>query len=224
MLKNLNTLITCFQILGIGFSFGLYGPCLVNYFVILSFILPLSKIRKSFKYILSFLSGRFCAYLLLGFIVGESAKLLREFLSSNFISYFENAGAIIIIALGISLIFKKEEGFCKRINIDFLSVGNLFLLGGMVGILPCIPLLALLTEISLVSKNGAEGAFYMFFFGVGIFFSSLIVLIALNSVLVKIIKRTIASPKVKLGLRLFCAILLIVLGIRLIIQKKLSIF
>ncbi len=219
-MSELDALIPYLQIFGIGFSFGLCGPCLWNYMIIIASIAPVYRFKKGLRYIFSFLTGRFCAYLLLGFVVGESAKLLKAFLSSSLVVCFKIIGAVIIIFLGLWVIFVKDKNFlCRKMNIDSLNVGNFFLLGILIGILPCAPLLALLIEISIISKDGIEGAFYMFFFGAGIFLSSLIILSALNTILSSIFRKVISSNKIKLGFRIMCGVLLILLGIKIISQR-----
>ena len=42
-----DTLITYLQIFGIGFSFGLWGPCVWNYFILSSFFVNLKEAKET---------------------------------------------------------------------------------------------------------------------------------------------------------------------------------
>ncbi len=217
-----DTLITYLQIFGIGFSFGLWGPCVWNYFILSSFFVNLKEAKEMFKYIFSFLVGRFLAYLSLGYITGISASLLKRFLSLKLIDFFEILASMIIIFLGSLLIFMKDQTYLyKKINFKSLNTGNFFFLGLFIGFLPCAPLLALLFEVAIISKNGIEGLIYMLFFGVGIFLSSLIILGILNLTLFSAFKKLLVSEKSRLIFRICCSMLLIFFGVKLIYQKLL---
>ena len=70
-----NSLITHLQIFGVGFSFGMAGPCLLVCAPILITYVAGSKTGWAdvFKDILVFLSGRLAAYIALGFLAGGVA-------------------------------------------------------------------------------------------------------------------------------------------------------
>ena len=79
-----NFLITHLQVFGIGFSFGMAGPCFLLCTPILITYITGSKKNwaDAFKDILSFLSGRLIAYIALGFLAGLSGSVLKNFTSS----------------------------------------------------------------------------------------------------------------------------------------------
>ena len=65
---RMGTLVTYLQIFGIGFSFGLAGPCFLTCTPVLITYIVGSKMGPTevFKDIFTFLSGRLLAYILLG--------------------------------------------------------------------------------------------------------------------------------------------------------------
>ena len=92
------------------------------------------------------------------------------------------------------------------------------MLGFSVGITPCAPLLALLFEITLISKNAMEGMSYGLAFGLGTFLSGFIVVGILTGILASFPAHILKSKAGKLIFRIACALLLISLGASLIIS------
>jgi len=86
------------------------------------------------------------------------------------------------------------------------------------GAIPCAPLLALLFEITVISKTPLQGMLYAFSFGVGTFVSGLIVIAGLSGVIswlpAKFLKTNFSTKL----FRLICAMFLILLGVNLILR------
>jgi len=57
---------------------------------------------------LIFLCGRLFAYLVLGYLAGLSAAILRRFAISGLNVFLKPLGGVIIIVLGILILFAKE--------------------------------------------------------------------------------------------------------------------
>lgn len=216
----LNTVITYFQIFGIGFSFGIAGPCFLVCAPIL--ITYIAGKRAIWKQALSdtfiFLLGRLLAYLILGYLAGLSGGLLRQFSSSNVISFLKPVGGIIIIILGIFVLAGKEHAslICKFARNRVSNFSSLFVLGFIIGMFPCAPLLALLFEIALISKTAFEGMFYALFFGLGTLVSGLIVIGGLSGIFTWLPAKVLRSKRSNFVFRIICALLLILLGFSLI--------
>ena len=230
----MGTLITYLQIFGIGFSFGIAGPCLLACApVLITYIAGSKKVwREVFKDIVVFLSGRLLAYMLLGTVAGLSGTILRKFISSGFSSYLQPlAGAvtilfavIILTEWGHSFSSHKtlyENGcphFCSTIRGKMLNFGGVFVFGFLVGMSPCAPLLALLFDIALMSKGTVDGMIYAFFFGAGTFLSGLITVGVIAGLLTRIPAALVRSKTANIIFKVVCAVLLIVLGLGLMLR------
>ena len=213
------------QLFGIGFSFGLAGPCLlVCTPVLISYIAgKQAKPKQALLDISVFLSGRLLAYLLLGYLAGLSGLILRQFANSGLVSLFRLAGGIIIVLLGIYVWLGREpfSRLCKRRADAIFNSGSLFILGFAVGVFPCAPLLALLLEITLISKSAMGGMFYALFFGLGTFISGFIAVGALSGIFTWLAPRFFKSKTSGLIFKVTCAVLLILLGLNLIFKPYL---
>lgn len=216
-----DTLITHLQIFGIGFSFGIAGPCfLVCTPILITYILGRRETwGKTIIDILVFLFGRLFAYIILGAIAGASGAALRHFTESNYGLYVKPLGGIVSILLGLAVLFRKEGAkpcACDRGYNKVYDFGSLLVLGFIIGASPCPPLLALLFEIALMSKSAMEGASYAISFGLGTFLSGLIVIGALAGLFRGVIQKAVRSRGMSVFFRVSCALLLILLGIGLI--------
>ena len=219
----LNT-VTFLQLFGIGFSFGLAGPCLlVCTPVLIAYIAGKQvRFRQALVDIAIFLTGRLLAYLILGYLAGLSGLILRQFSNSSLVAFFKISGGIIIILLGVYLWLGKEPSswVCRRKASAIFNSTGLFILGFAIGVFPCAPLLALLFEIALVSKSAWGGLFYALAFGLGTFFSGFIVMAALSGIFPRLPAGIIKSKTVSLIFRAICAVLFILLGLSLILGMK----
>lgn len=215
-----STLITHLQIFGIGFSFGIAGPCFLACTpVLITYIASSSrKWPEVFKDILVFLSGRLFAYVILGLLAGLSGILLRKFTSSNFSSHFQTlAGAVTIFFAILILAYRNNnERACPAIHSKIFNFGGLFVFGFLIGLSPCAPLLALLLNIALMSKNAFDGMLYALSFGLGTFLSGLITVGIIAGFLTRIPAALIKSKTVSLIFKVICALLLAALGLKLI--------
>ena len=218
-----NTFITHLQIFGIGFSFGIIGPCfLVCTPILITYIAGREKRwRGVFGDLFTFLSGRLVSYVILGFLAGLSSALVARFTSSNLALIFKPLGGLISILLGILVLVNKENvhDACKTSHGKVYNFGGLFTLGFIIGVTPCAPLVALLLEIALISKTALEGASYALSFGLGTFFSGLVVVGILAGILTGVAAKVLRSRTSNLIFRIACASLLILLGLGLIVGR-----
>lgn len=216
----IRTGVTYLQLFGIGFGFGLAGPCLLTCMpVMVAYIAGRSSPwRQTLNDIFIFLIGRLTAYLILGYLAGLSAIAVRQFCNPGLIAFIRIAGGAIIILLGIYVLLEREPFFlpgrCGTKAIFGFS--SIFILGLIMGISPCAPLLALLLEITLISKTALAGLLYALFFGLGTFASGFIAMAALSGALAWLPAKILKSPRSNLIFRTICALLLIWLGFNLI--------
>jgi len=179
-------LIPGLQVFSIGFILGLTGPCLLY---CLPVILALSAgVKENYKKIIlgivTFLSGRLLAYIMLGFLAGVSGLVLRQFTDARFSFYLKPAAGIISIAFGVWIFFRqKSQEACQSRAHKILNNSGFFIFGFVVGISPCPPLMGLLLEIALISKAPLQGAIYGLMFGLGTFLSGFILAAGLSRVL-----------------------------------------
>ncbi|MCK4993550.1 MAG: sulfite exporter TauE/SafE family protein [Candidatus Omnitrophica bacterium] len=212
-----NNLITCGQLFGIGISFGIAGPCLVGCspFIAAYVLGKQSGQLKAVIDITIFLIGRLLAYLILGFLAGLSAGVLKQWSSSSLVFLLKPVGAVIIILLGmlIWLVRDPHSKICQLMNNTKLNFAGLFMAGIIIGIFPCAPLLALLFEITMISKTAAQGMFYALFFGLGSFASGLVVISSMVGVLNWIPQTIVKSKKWQLVCKAVYSVLFIAIGI-----------
>jgi len=217
----MNTLITHLQVFGIGFSFGVAGPCfLVCTPILLTYIVGRQeRWTEAVVDITLFLFGRLCAYVILGTLAGLSGYYLRRLSGSDIISYFNLASGALSIILGVFILFHKDIPECahKRPHNNIYDFGSVLALGFLIGISPCVPLTALLLEIALISNNALEGASYAFSFGLGTFISGIIVVGVLAGILKGFAQKMIHSKTANLLFKALCSALLFVFGLKLIV-------
>ena len=216
----MGTLVTYLQIFGIGFSFGIAGPCLLACApVLITYIAGSKKVwREVFKDIFVFLSGRLFAYMLLGALAGLSGILLRKFSSSGLSSYFQPLAGTVTILFAIIVLTNKNgpECACRTVHGKVYNFTGVFVFGFLIGMSPCAPLLALLFDIALMSKGAVDGMIYAFFFGAGTFLSGLITVGVIAGLLTRIPAAFVKSRTANIIFKTICAVLLIVLGLGLI--------
>jgi len=221
-----NTAITHLQIFGIGFSFGIVGPCFLFCTpILIAYILGRrERLGESLGAVVIFLFGRVTAYVVLGAIAGLSGGVLRGVIESGASHYLNILSGIVSILLGVFVLSKKEPSSCacNTAGVKAGSFGSLFILGFGVGISPCAPLVALLLEIALISKGALDGAAFAFSFGIGTFLSGIIVVGALAGILRGLVARVVRSRVGNRIFRIVCALLLMVLGAGIIFKTLAS--
>ena len=135
--------------------------------------------------------------------------------------YVYIAGGIIILAIGILTII-RGAGVHNRVCLLVSEWANRRLsrvqpitLGLILGLLPCAPLLAVLSYIGLISSGWQICIFYSLIFGLGTLISPLL-LLALGAGAVS--KLLFNRPRVYNILRLLCGLIIVFFGIQLILR------
>lgn len=217
----LNTFITHLQLFGIGFSFGIAGPCLLSCTpVIITYVTGVEKKwGKRVQGILTFSFGRLLAYVLLGYLAALSGLALRQFTAGNLALFFKPLAGATSILLGVLVLVRKAPSACacKPAASRVYDFGGMFIFGFLIGMTPCAPLLALLFEIALISGTPLDGACYALSFGMGTLISGLIVMGSLVGILAGLSGKILKSGTSRFVFKAACASLLILLGIGFII-------
>lgn len=221
---GMSSLITHLQIFGIGFSFGIAGPCFFMCGpVILTYLTGnAGKGAETIKGAMVFLAGRLSAYMILGLLAGISAAALNKFLSPAFLLSVKALGGAMAIVFGLFLLSEAFSGHDETYDAqcsmrkESVKKGGLFFFGFTVGLTPCAPLSALLVEIALMSEGAADGAAYALSFGLGTFLSGLILIGAVSGLASRAVSLSLRSKRSIKYFKAICAILLISLGSALI--------
>jgi sulfite exporter TauE/SafE len=214
MIKTASALFLSGLLLGSGPCLASCAPLLVSYLAASD-----KNIRSSlFAYFL-FSAGRIIAYLLLGFLVFRLGQFILENLSGSWSAYILIGSGSFIAGLGLLLIFAQSGKirFCSYLQDFFLKKDKktLVSLGLSAGILPCLPLFSVLYYIGLVAKSWPLSLFYALAFGLGTFFSPLLLFALLGASFSGILK---GRPRINRILRFSCGLILIALGAQLILR------
>lgn len=198
-----------------------FGPCL--FFctpIILSYVAGTQDSgRKGFKSVLIFSLSRAFIYVLLGLLAGFFGKILTTTLDKYSLTiYF--IGGIFISLSGILILLGKNPNLhlctiLRKYTVED-DIRNTIILGIIIGLLPCTPLLGILVYISLVSKDLWQGALLGLSFGVGTIISPLIIFGILVSALPKIIMKNSRTFEI---FKKACGFLLFLFGVQLIVSQ-----
>jgi sulfite exporter TauE/SafE len=157
------------------------GPCLLSCGpVLLSYITGTkSSALQGLRCWLIFSLSRLLAIICLGFIAGIAGTvLLRRF-------YWEMPGYLIwaltgffIVFLGILVFTGARTRFqaCRAFNRSMIQndLKSLVILGLLTGLLPCVPLIGILSYITMVASDYSQGILMSAAFGLGTIMSPLV--------------------------------------------------
>jgi sulfite exporter TauE/SafE len=163
-----------------GLTMG-WGPCLAFCVpVLLPYIAATQKgWLEGLKATLAFSASRIVPYAILGSISAALGQyLIGNFYQSRAVSIIQISAAGFILLVGLVVLVGKSPHLriCRTLSqhIGGESVKGMILLGFLIGILPCIPLVGLLTYIAFISENFLQGIFLGLTFGAGTIISPLI--------------------------------------------------
>ena len=202
-----------------GLLFG-SGPCLASCGpILISYVAGTKKnILKSLITYILFSLARIFVYLILSFLIFFLGRFALQSLLGDFYKYVVILGGIFIILVGLLMALGRrlEFGFWQFLQKRLLERDkkSIIILGLVIGLLPCAPLLAILSYVGLVSKNWLQTLLYSFSFGIGTFVSPLVFLVILASLLPKFLIK-----KKGIYIQIFnfiCGLIIIFFGIQLI--------
>ena len=92
-----------------------------------------------------------------------------------------------IIGVLIALGKNPDHKFCNKLQNFFLNkdAKTVIILGLIVGILPCAPLISVLSYVGLVSRHSLDALLYALFFGLGTLVSPLFLFVVFSSFITK---------------------------------------
>lgn len=156
------------QALALGLSAGssCLGFCLPIALPVL-FGTKASGVRTSTIRLITFLSGRLCAYLLFGIIAGSLGTTLAHspFLRTRLLPLLYILLALFLIIYGITEINPIAHlAPCRFIQPGVNSIWFLFILGFLAGISPCPPFLLAITRVIDIAGIINGILFFIFFF------------------------------------------------------------
>lgn len=186
-----------------GFLVG-SGPCLLTCApLLLPYIAGTKRDwRAGLEAVLIFGLTRVAVYVLLGGIVGYVGAYLFPFFYGQVWGrvVWAGAGTFVIIAGGLMVFGRRfDNPFCSY----FQQTKSLVLLGVIVALAPCLPLLAVLTEIMFTAGKFYQGFLYGLAFGLGTLVSPLLLVGAVAPLI----------PVKKEILNVLCGLLLIAAGL-----------
>ncbi len=205
----------------LGLSFG-SGPCLASCGPLL--ISYTAGTRKNPAGGLSayalFSLARVSVYLAIGLAV----YFLGRFLAVEYLGvisrYVLILGGAFIISVGVLLILGKNmhSGICGLLRDKFLQKDkkSIIIMGLIIGLLPCAPLLAVFSYIGLTSKSWHSSLAYAFSFGAGTLVSPLLVLTALAGLLPRLL--TDKKPVYERAFNFLCGGIMVFLGAQLVMR------
>jgi sulfite exporter TauE/SafE len=171
---------------------------------------------------LAFSVSRLSAYTLLGLVAGLVGEVLVGLVGGPAFSFaMISLGGLLIAMLGTLIVFQGSPRAGVFGLLFRAALGNglrsPFLLGFIVGIKPCAPLLGILTYIALNVRTPLIGAYYAFVFGLG---ASVITPITALGIAAGGLPRVIfKSPRVFDAFKKACGAMLILLGAKQVLEQ-----
>lgn len=211
----MNKLLLNFFLLGL--SLGL-GPCIASCGpLLISYLAGSEKnIKKCITAYFLFSFSRILVYVILGLLVFAFGQLSSQYLFEPWRKLIIILGATFIIIIGLLMILGKnlDNRFCSALNNFFLKkdAKTIFIFGLIIGILPCLPFISVLSYIGLVCKTWLSSLIYSLGFGLGTIVSPLLIIATFTGLLPNIL-----LPKNKLSkvFSFLCGLIIIFLGLQL---------
>ncbi|MBU1026990.1 MAG: sulfite exporter TauE/SafE family protein [Candidatus Margulisbacteria bacterium] len=205
-----------------GFVIG-SGPCIIICApILLPYIAGTKRTwQEGLKATLVFSLTRLVVYTFMGGVVGYVGYYLFQLFQGQIWAKFLWVFAgLFIITLGGLIAFGKgiKNPVCQMLQKQTLanSTKSMLFLGLVIGLSPCLPLLAVLTEIMFLAEKFYQGFLYGFAFGIGTVISPLLLLGALAPL---IPAKFIKTDKAMRVFNIICGALLVIVGLYIIFKK-----
>ena len=201
----------------LGLSFGI-GPCIASCGpLLISYAAGTNKnIIKSFFMYLLFSLSRIFIYIGLSLAFFLLGHLLLDSVLSPISKYVYTFAGIFIVIIGVLICLGKNSNhkICERLQSFFLrkDAKTIIILGLIIGILPCAPLISALSYIGLVAKNWLDALLFGLFFGLGTAVSPVLIFIIFSGF---ITKEIVERNKFYRIFNIVCGVVIIFLGLEL---------
>lgn len=200
-----------------GLTMG-WGPCLAFWGPILLPYIAATKgswhegLRISWMFSL----GRLLALAMLGGLVTVAFAPVNRLFPPHRSGYLYLAIAIFIVAMGVLIVLGKGFRLPLHRIVERHVVGggsvSMLILGFIIGISPCAPLIAILTYIAYTATNPVYGIVYGLSFGTG----TITPVIVLGTLAGFLPERILGHPRLIKVFRVICGMVLIFFGLQLI--------
>ena len=163
MRENLYYLLVSGLLLGSGPCLGFCAPVLVSYT-----LAHKNSLKQSLVSYLVFSLAKLLSYGLLGLICALSAGILHNPLFSRSTGLIKLLMGIFIILIGIATMVKPPHAaskFCGWLHKG--NIRNVGMLGLLIGLSPCLPLLGILNYIVIISPAPLAALGYSLACGIG---------------------------------------------------------
>jgi sulfite exporter TauE/SafE len=209
--------VEAFKLLGAGFGMG-WGPCLAFCGPILLPYVAATKggWRAGLRVSAIFSLGRLFGLVILGGLASVAFASINRFFPPHRSGYLYLAMAIFILFLGVLIILGKgfRVPFYRSLRERILERGTASMLGlgFLIGISPCVPLVAILTYIACTTTSILRGIGYALCFGIGT-----IVPVMILGPLVGFLPEKVFKSSTHLRIfRMVCGAILILFGLQLL--------
>jgi len=204
------------KLLAAGIGMG-WGPCLALSGPILLPYIAATKggWREGLRTSAAFSLGRLLALAILGGLASVAFASVNRFFPPHRSGYLYLVMAVFIVLMGALIVlgkgFKAPLYRTLREQVVDMGTASMLSLGFLIGILPCAPLVAILTYIACVATNVLYGIIYALSFGVG----TVVPLIILGPLVGFFPERVLKSASPLRIFRAICGAILILFGLQL---------
>ena len=200
-----------------------YGPCLLSCGPLLVSYIAATKENAlgGLKTYIIFSLTRMFVYIVFGILAGLLGEwVIHRFFESQALKILFFAFGLFLTVLGILLIIEKFSlgQKCHSLIHHYLGskdLKNIIIFGLILSFAPCLPLMAVLGYIVLISDHWLKGVLYMSAFGLGTVISPLIVFSMAAGWLAKVLTRHEKAFRI---LKVFCGLIIVYLGISLMLS------
>lgn len=215
MYRIITSLFISGLVLGSGPCLATCGPLLISYVAGTQ-----KNIIRSIGAYLLFSLSRISVYAVLGLFVFFFGQAISKYIFTHSSQkYIFLCAGLFIVIIGCLIAIGRNPGnkFCRRVQGFFLKkdAKTIFIFGLIIGIIPCLPLLSVLSYVGLASKTWRDSLVYSLSFGLGTIISPLFAIVALAGFIPKIIMSNRVISNI---FNAICGLIIIYLGERLIMR------
>ncbi len=205
------------KLLGAGIAMGSW-PCLAFWGPILLPYIAATKRswRGGLRVSLMFSFGRLLAIAILGALASVAFASVNRFFPPHRSGYLYLAIAVLVMLMGVLIILDKGfrvpvYGIFRKYMVG-RSNESMLVLGFLIGISPCAPLIAILSYIACTATSLLYGVLYALSFGIG----TMVSVIVLGTLAGFLPGSIFTAPRHLKVFRIVCGVILILFGFQLI--------
>jgi len=177
------------------------------------------SLKDSFLAYLVFALFKLIGYCILGLLCALGVKIINSPLGQKYLDSIYLVVGSFIILIGITTIFyegNKLNPLCSWIHRG--NIRNVGILGLLIGLAPCLPLLGILNYIILISDSFLKTIGFCIVFGLGTITSPLFLMVMLSGRLSEAVSK---NNKLKIAIRILCGVIILFLGGKITLQTLL---